>query len=431
MNDAPTAVVLSNTVTSTAERGGAIKVAGIAITDDALGTNGLALSGADAGSFSILNGNELWFTGGADYEAKKAYDVTVTVNDPAVGGTPDASQSFHLAITNLNEVLGGPGNDYLWGSVGDDDIDGGAGIDTALFAGLRWQYGISGASFDATGASVQVTGPEGYDFIYGIESLQFADGRMVYDLNDPMAAVYRMYDSAFGRTPDALGKNGWTSFLQQGHSITEMAKRFASSAEFSATYGSLSNQQFVEQLYHNVLGRAGDAAGVSGWTASLNSGANSRGQVLAGFSESAEHIQLLSPEIRSGIWDIDETAASVARLYYAALERSPDANGLVGWKNAIDNGMSLSTAADGFAASAEFQQKYGTLTNQQFVEQLYHNVLDRDGDAAGVSGWTNYLNSGAGDRGDVLLGFSNSFEHQARDAQRRRQRNPFRMIPVA
>ena len=29
-----------------------------------------------------------------------------------------------------------------------------------------------------------------------------------------------------------------------------------------------------------------------------------------------------------------------------------------------------------------------------------------------MSGWTSYLNSGAGDRGDVLLGFSDSLEHQ-------------------
>ena len=54
VNEAPTAVVLSNTVTSTAENGGDVKVADIAITDDALGTNVLSLSGADAASFSIV-----------------------------------------------------------------------------------------------------------------------------------------------------------------------------------------------------------------------------------------------------------------------------------------------------------------------------------------------------------------------------------------
>src|SRR5262245_65067460 len=52
VNDAPTAVVLSNTVTSTPENGGSIKVADIAVTDVDSGTNELSLSGADASSFS-------------------------------------------------------------------------------------------------------------------------------------------------------------------------------------------------------------------------------------------------------------------------------------------------------------------------------------------------------------------------------------------
>ena len=62
--------------------------------------------------------------------------------------------------------------------------------------------------------------------------------------------------------------------------------------------------------------------------------------------------------------------------------------GLLGWKDAVDHGMSLSTVADGFVFSAEFQNTYGNLSNQGFVEQLYHNVLDRAGEAAGVAGWT-------------------------------------------
>ncbi len=105
VNEAPTAVTLSNKVTSTAENGGDIKVADIGITDDALGSNVLSLSGADAASFAIVNGNELHFVGGANFEAKTGYDVTVLVNDTTASNhtSPDASQSFHLAITNVNE----------------------------------------------------------------------------------------------------------------------------------------------------------------------------------------------------------------------------------------------------------------------------------------------------------------------------------------
>ena len=109
VNEAPTAVVLSNQVTSTAENGGNLKVADIAVSDDALGANVLSLSGADAASFSIVNGSgspELHFNGGANFEAKASYDVTVNVNDAGASNhaTPDASQAFHLAITDVNEA---------------------------------------------------------------------------------------------------------------------------------------------------------------------------------------------------------------------------------------------------------------------------------------------------------------------------------------
>jgi large repetitive protein len=158
-NAAPS-LALSSQVTSTPENGAALKVANIAVTDDGVGTNVLSMSGADAGSFTIQNGNELWFNGGADFEAKASYAVTVAVDDAAVGGTPDASQTFSLAITNVvgntivgkngggqtltgtneedtitggngKDVLnGGGGNDVLSGGKGGDVLNGGAGNDT-------------------------------------------------------------------------------------------------------------------------------------------------------------------------------------------------------------------------------------------------------------------------------------------------------------
>jgi protocadherin Fat 4 len=102
-NAAPSAVTLLNTVGAVAENGGSVKVADIVITDDGQGTNTLSLSGADALSFSIQNGDELWFNGGADFESQISYDVTVEVDDTSVGGTPDASTNFTLNITDVDE----------------------------------------------------------------------------------------------------------------------------------------------------------------------------------------------------------------------------------------------------------------------------------------------------------------------------------------
>jgi hypothetical protein len=112
VNEAPTEVTLNNTVTTLAENAdtsSSTKVADIGITDDALGTNTLSLSGTDAASFEIVNigGNyELHLRSGVslDYESKTSYDVNVNVDDSTVGGTPDASQSFTLNITDTNEA---------------------------------------------------------------------------------------------------------------------------------------------------------------------------------------------------------------------------------------------------------------------------------------------------------------------------------------
>ena len=100
-NEAPTAVSLDNQVTSIAENSdtsSSTKVADISVTDDALGTNDLSLTGADADKFEIVdNGGsfELHLKAGVtlDHEADDQFDVTVQVDDATVGGTPDATQS--------------------------------------------------------------------------------------------------------------------------------------------------------------------------------------------------------------------------------------------------------------------------------------------------------------------------------------------------
>ena len=101
-------VSFTNAVTAINENtntSGGIKVADIVVADDALGSNGLSLSGADHALFEIRNGNELYFIGASpDFEVKASYAVTVEVDDPTVGGSPDASRSFTLSVNDVNEA---------------------------------------------------------------------------------------------------------------------------------------------------------------------------------------------------------------------------------------------------------------------------------------------------------------------------------------
>jgi hypothetical protein len=116
------------------------------------------------------------------------------------------------------------------------------------------------------------------------------------------AEVARLYDTAFSRLPDVTGLAYWTSALEHGTTLLQAAQGFIASAEFQADYGSPDNAGFVTLLYNNVLHRAPDAGGQAYWVSLLNSGQDTRAQVVVGFSESAEHVADMAPHIDHGIW---------------------------------------------------------------------------------------------------------------------------------
>ncbi len=108
VNEAPTALNFNNSVTAIAENTtttNRIKVADIAIIDDALGTNLLSLSGDDASSFE-LDGTALYLKAGTslNFEAKSSYAVTVNVTDLIYGYFPVAAADFTLPVTDINEA---------------------------------------------------------------------------------------------------------------------------------------------------------------------------------------------------------------------------------------------------------------------------------------------------------------------------------------
>ena len=69
----------------------------------------------------------------------------------------------------------------------------------------------------------------------------------------------------------------------------------------------------------------------------------------------------------------------------AAYTGNPDASGLGRNIDLVDGGMTMAQMLAAFVASAEFTSTYGALTNTQFLDQLYLNVLGRPADAAGAA----------------------------------------------
>lgn len=110
------------------------------------------------------------------------------------------------------------------------------------------------------------------------------------------AQIIRLYQAFFNRQPDQTGFDYWSQAIrQQGASLADVAESFSQSTEFADSYGALNDDQFLELVYQNVLGRASDADGFAFWQTELSNGMR-RGDMMVGFSESAEHIQRRSTE---------------------------------------------------------------------------------------------------------------------------------------
>ncbi|CAA9283492.1 MAG: hypothetical protein AVDCRST_MAG04-3915 [uncultured Acetobacteraceae bacterium] len=343
-------------------------------------------------------------------------------NDRLVGSAlPDVL----IGLGGADTIDGAAGDDLLRGSSGADQIAGGDGIDTAFYSGGLRSYAlaVTGAGFTITD-NRSAGDADGTDAGVGVEILSFADGRLVFDANDPAARVVRLYEAALDRAPDQAGLNAWIGAVQGGQPLSGLASGFLASDEFRARFGAIGdNGAYVDRLYQNVLGRAGDAAGRESWLGALNAG-TSRADVLVAFSESAENKAGTAALVQNGIWDRSEAAAEVARLYDTVFGRLPDAPGLGVWKTAIEAGQaSLVQVADAFTASAEFRGQYGVLNNRDFAEALYVNTLDRAADQAGLEYWTGALNSGLS-RAEVVLAFSESREHVALTAANIQSENP-------
>jgi hypothetical protein len=161
-----------------------------------------------------------------------------------------------------------------------------------------------------------------------------------------VAPIVRLYFAYFDRVPDFVGLQSWTSRLRGGMSLNAISEAFADSAEFQATYGPLSDTQFVTLVYHNVLDREPDPGGLAYWLAQLTSGAMSRGTVMLKFSKSGEFKQASANE------------ALVTMLYYAMLKRMPNPSGFASWVAQLDAGASPLTLIDALMAAPQYHARF-------------------------------------------------------------------------
>ena len=117
-------------------------------------------------------------------------------------------------------------------------------------------------------------------------------------IDDITGKVYRLYNAAFARFPDRDGLKYWINKNQtQENDLIQTTKSFINSQEFLNTYGrEISNSEFINNLYNNILNRAPDTEGYAYWVGNLNNNIEERFEVLLGFSESTENKNIFKIE---------------------------------------------------------------------------------------------------------------------------------------
>ena len=233
----------------------------------------------------------------ADVDEDGMTDVVTANTANVVSTSINHLANGHVYRANFggDQLLGSSGADTFYASTGSDRFDGAGGLDVAVFTGTRDAYAVG-----VSGGVARVTGPQGAAALTHIERAQFSDVALAFDIDGTAGQAYRIYQAAFGRTPDLGGLGFWMAAMDRGASLDAVAAQFVASAEFGATYGPLDDDAFLHTIYENILGRDPDAAGFVFWHDALAHGL-ARAQLLAQFSESPENQTHVIGTIANGI----------------------------------------------------------------------------------------------------------------------------------
>ena len=221
-----------------------------------------------------------------------------------------------------------------------------------------------------------------------LQGITFADASAAFDPTGNAAVIARLYEATVARAPDLGGLAAYTQDADTGQiSLASIGQVFATSPEFIADFGQLSNQDFISRIYINLLGRTADAGGLASYTADLNAG-ESRGAVLAdmvGSFEARQHWTSIAGNAND---------ATVYRLYAAILDRVPDSGGWQSYSADLSAGQTIQQLAAAMLQSGEYLASAGDLTNTAFVQRLYGDLLKRPADPGGLATYVGDLNNG-------------------------------------
>ncbi|MFN0124506.1 MAG: PQQ-dependent sugar dehydrogenase [Blastocatellia bacterium] len=300
------------------------------------------------------------------------FEIILTVTDSfnvsrstsvTVALLPNTAPVVSMTSPQNGATLQGAGEITLTASASDND---GAIARVEFFAGSRLISAATSAPYRAAWIS---PAPGAYTL-----TARAVDNLGLPTVSTPVSVTIRQPDDTDGDgIPDLLEPATGTDPLRKDNDILT------------------SSRLFVMQQYRDIHNREAESGGLAYWQGQIDSGASTRAQVIG---------RLL------GVNEFNNALPPLARLYFAAYQRTPDYGGMSYWLGQLRRGRTLASIAGVFAGSAEFTNRYGALGDSGYVTQIFRNTLDRDPNATELNSLTTQLGAGQLTRGQLMILFS-------------------------
>jgi len=187
----------------------------------------------------------------------------------------DTLIEFAIGSDHSDVMIGNTLANWLEGGLGNDDIDGAAGTDTAIFAGDKAEYELS----EAFGYRYVTAndGISGFDTLLDVERMRFDDVTVAFDVDAGPGDWVKLLGVMAGSSiaANTYYRGIGVSYLDQGVSLEVLT-----GAALDAILGADSNSSaaIVTMVYMSIAGIAPPAADLTYYSGLIDSGVVSREQ---------------------------------------------------------------------------------------------------------------------------------------------------------
>ncbi len=188
------------------------------------------------------------------------------------GDIPFSLTNFSAALQDESvysgddTISGNSFNNTFRGYLGDDSIDGGAGVDLAFYLGFAEDYTISPPANN----SINISGKDGTDKLVNIERLQFDDTKLAFDLDGNAGHVANLIGAIFGK--ETLARKEYVGI---GLDLLDNGMTYAMLTDLALNVRLGENYTVADEvslLYQNLVGTVPSESDLNFWVNTVTTG---------------------------------------------------------------------------------------------------------------------------------------------------------------